>query len=147
MVDAIDKMSQVANIPAFFISFIVTPFASNASELIASLYFCAKKTSQSVSVAMAAVYGAVTMNSTLNLGILLLLMWRQDIYWQFTAEAIPMILTVFIVGICAGVKSTFTTLEGLIIFALYPLSIGLTVLLLNAGLDNFKFPGSSSSSE
>jgi len=146
MVDAIVNMSVVAGIPKFFISFVVTPFASNASELIASLYFCAKRTSQSVSVAMAAVYGAVTMNSTLNLGILLLLMWRQDIYWKFTAEAIPMILIVFAVGICASVKNTFLTLEGLIVFALYPISIGLTYGLQCAGLDDFHFPNSSSAS-
>jgi len=145
MVDNIKRFSDVAGIHPFFVSFIVTPFASNASELIASLYFCAKKTSQSVSVAMAAVYGAVTMNSTLNLGILLLLMWRQDIYWAFTAEAIPMILSVFVVGIVASVKSTFTTLEGLLVLSLYPLSIGCTYLLQLAGLDTPTFPTSSSS--
>jgi len=145
MVDTINRMSGVMGINPFYISFVVTPFASNASELIASLYFCAKKSSKSVSVAMAAVYGAVTMNSTLNLGIFLILMWRQDIYWAFSAEAIPMILTVFAVGIFGALKTTFTTLEGILVALLYPLSLGLTILLRYAGLDINSVPSSSSS--
>lgn len=146
MVDTINRMSRVMHIQPFFISFIVTPFASNASELIASLYFCAKKSSKSVSVAMAAVYGAVTMNSTLNLGILLLLMYRRDIFWAFTAEALPMLFTVFVVGIFAAVKDTFTALEGVLVLLLYPLSLGLTYLFQRIGLDRNIFPPSSSSS-
>lgn len=146
MVDTINRMSQVMHIQPFFISFIVTPFASNASELIASIYFCAKKSSKSVSVAMAAVYGAVTMNSTLNLGILLLLMYRRDIFWAFTAEALPMLFTVFVVGIFAAVKDTFTALEGILVLLLYPLSLGLTYLFQHIGLDRNIFPSSSSSS-
>jgi len=145
MVDSITGLSEAIHIPPFYISFILTPFASNASELIASLYFCAKKTSKSVSVAMAAVYGAVTMNSTLNLGIFLILMWTRDIYWGFSAEALPMILTVFAVGVLGALKTTFTTLEGILVFFLYPLSLGLTVLLRYFGLDGNKFPSSSSS--
>jgi len=146
MVTAIDDLSSTLGIQPFYVSFILTPFASNASELIASLYFCAKKSSKSVSVAMAAVYGAVTMNSTLNLGIFLLLMWRQDIYWAFSAEALPMILVVFAIGIYGSLKCTFTTLEGIIIFLLYPLSLGLTVLLRYLGFDTNIVPSSSSSS-
>ena len=146
MVDTINRMSQVMHIQPFFISFIVTPFASNASELIASIYFCAKQSSKSVSVAMAAVYGAVTMNSTLNLGILLLLMYRRDIFWAFTAEALPMLFTVFVVGIFAAVKDTFTALEGVLVLLLYPLSLGLTYLFQHIGLDRNVFPSSSSSS-
>lgn len=51
MVDAIDHFSDAIGIPNFYVSFIITPFASNASELIASIYFCAKKSSKNVSLA------------------------------------------------------------------------------------------------
>ena len=54
MVSAVNRLSALHHINSFFISFIVTPLASNASEFVASLYFCAKKTSKSVSVAFVA---------------------------------------------------------------------------------------------
>ena len=42
-VDAVSGFSKASGIPAFFVSFIVTPFASNASELVTSLQFAMKK--------------------------------------------------------------------------------------------------------
>ncbi len=34
MVDAVTEFSHASNIPTFFVAFVVTPFASNASEVI-----------------------------------------------------------------------------------------------------------------
>ena len=56
MVSAVNRLSGLYNISPFFISFLVTPLASNASEFVASLYFCSKKTSKSVSVAFVHFY-------------------------------------------------------------------------------------------
>jgi len=43
MVDALTDIGSRLSINPFYISFLVTPFCSNASELIASLVFAAKK--------------------------------------------------------------------------------------------------------
>ena len=43
MVGAVSAFGTATNIPAFYISFVVTPFASNASELVSSLIFASKK--------------------------------------------------------------------------------------------------------
>eukprot|EP00727_Mastigamoeba_balamuthi_P012109 m51a1_g7520 putative sodium calcium exchanger protein (583) ;mRNA; r:15418-17717 len=125
MVSAIDDLSDNLRIPNFYVSFFVTPFASNASELVASVYFCAKKSSKNVSLAMAAVYGAVTMNSTMNLGVFLIMMWVRDIAYVFSSEVIPMLIVILIVGLVASFKDTFTTLDALLVFTLYPASAGL----------------------
>ncbi len=46
MVDVIGAFGKSINIDAFYISFVVTPIASNASEVIAGLIFAAKKTNE-----------------------------------------------------------------------------------------------------
>ena len=51
LVDSISALAAQLHIKNFFVAFIVAPLASNASELITSIYFCSKKTSKSVSVA------------------------------------------------------------------------------------------------
>ena len=51
LVDSISALASQLHIKNFFVAFIVAPLASNASELITSIYFCSKKTSKSVSVA------------------------------------------------------------------------------------------------
>ena len=43
MVDVIGDFGISTGIPAFYVSFVVTPFCSNASELISSLIFASKK--------------------------------------------------------------------------------------------------------
>jgi Ca2+/Na+ antiporter len=53
----------------FFVSFIITPFCSNASELISSLIFASKKKVENASLTYSQLYGAATMNNTLCLGI------------------------------------------------------------------------------
>jgi len=50
MVDAISAFSSASNLPSFYVSFIVTPFASNASEVISSLMFAAKKKKANLSI-------------------------------------------------------------------------------------------------
>lgn len=46
MVDVIGAFGKSIKIDAFYISFVVTPIASNASEVIAGLIFAAKKTNE-----------------------------------------------------------------------------------------------------
>ena len=43
-------MLQVSHIPPFFVAFCVTPLASNASELVSSLYFASRKHMKNISL-------------------------------------------------------------------------------------------------
>ena len=74
---------------------------------------------------MAAVYGSVTMNSTMCLGVFLLMMRIRGIYWAFSSEVIPMLGTVITVGLLGSLRTTYTTLQGLLVAGLYPLTLGL----------------------
>ena len=52
MVDVLSEIGTRTGIPAFYISFIIAPLASNASELIASYNYAKKKTSKTISVSL-----------------------------------------------------------------------------------------------
>lgn len=41
---------QASGIPAFYVAFCVTPFASNASELVSSLIFASRKQKKNISL-------------------------------------------------------------------------------------------------
>lgn len=79
MVDAINSFSSSSGIPAFFVSFVVTPLASNASELVSSLQFAAKKRTKNLTLTFSQIYGAVTMNNTMCLGVFLALMYFRSV--------------------------------------------------------------------
>lgn len=64
MVDAVGNFGKATGIPAFFVSFVVTPFASNASEVVSSFIFAAKKRKRSISLTYSQIYGAITMVSS-----------------------------------------------------------------------------------
>ena len=65
MVDSIGNFSAASRIPPFFVAFVVTPFASNASELVSSIIFAKKRRKRNISLTFSQVYGAITMNNTL----------------------------------------------------------------------------------
>eukprot|EP00966_Prymnesium_polylepis_P053629 1239910-Prymnesium_polylepis.1 len=49
-------------LPPFYVSFVLSPLASNASELIASLNYARKKTQKTITVSLSALEGAACMN-------------------------------------------------------------------------------------
>ena len=49
---------QASEIPAFFVAFCVTPFASNASELVSSLKFALRRRKKNISLTYSQVRSA-----------------------------------------------------------------------------------------
>jgi len=56
MVDAVSSFSKASRIPAFFVAFVITPFASNASELVSSINFAKGKRIKNISLTYCQVY-------------------------------------------------------------------------------------------
>jgi Ca2+/Na+ antiporter len=86
MVDSIGAFSKASGIPPFFVAFVVTPFASNASELLSSIIFARKRRKRNISLTFSQIYGAITMNNTLCLAIFLALVYLRDLTWDFSSE-------------------------------------------------------------
>lgn len=129
MVDVLKVMSSRLGIPAFYVSFVLVPFASNASELLASRYYAMKKSKKTINVSFAALEGAAAMNNTFCLAIFMgIVIFRNGIVWEYTAETASIMVVQIVVGILA-LKSNMTYLDGFIILALYPGSIALVYIL------------------
>jgi len=117
------------NIPSFYISFVVAPFASNASELLSAYSYAVKKTKSSITISVSTLIGAACMNNTFTLGITFGLMYFQNLAWKFTAETVSMVLIQWMIGALAIAKSVNTLANGYMIMACYPLCLFLVVAL------------------
>ncbi|KAK9907616.1 hypothetical protein WJX75_007049 [Coccomyxa subellipsoidea] len=123
MVEAVSGFSKASGIPAFYVAFCVTPFASNASELVSSIIFASRKQKKNISLTFSQVYGAVTMNNTMCLGLFLLVMHIQRLPWTYSSEVLVTVGATALVGLLGYTHTTFRSFWAVPVLALYPLSI------------------------
>ncbi|XP_002985423.2 sodium/calcium exchanger NCL2 isoform X1 [Selaginella moellendorffii] len=131
LVNSINGFAQASQIPPFFIAFVFTPLASNASELVSSISFAQKRRKRNISLTFSQIYGAVTMNNTLCLGIFLGLVYTRGLTWDFSSEVTAILITTFFVGVLGGSRMTFPSWLSLPVLVLYPLSIASIAFLDN----------------
>ncbi|KAH9150306.1 hypothetical protein AeRB84_006625 [Aphanomyces euteiches] len=136
MVDVLSEIGARTGIPPFYISFVLAPLASNASELIASYNYAAKKTSKTITISLSALLGAACMNNTFCLGIFMaLITFQKNLVWEFSAETAVILLVQLVVGIIAF-RPKQRLFEAAWVLSLYPLSLVLVYILENVvGMD------------
>jgi Ca2+/H+ antiporter len=79
MVDVMQAIAVRCNLSPFYVSFILAPLVSNASEVIASQYYASKKTRKTItSISLSALEGAASMNNTVWLVLSLSSLWMND---------------------------------------------------------------------
>ncbi|EDO35059.1 predicted protein [Nematostella vectensis] len=133
MCDVLSSLTDTRNhsyipISSFYVSFVVTPLCSNASELLSSLIFASKKKKENVSMTFSQLYGAGTMNNTLCLGIFAALVYFRELRWYFSAEVTVIVLIQWAVGL-VGLRHTYKIWMAGLIGTLYIFSIALIALL------------------
>merc|ERR1719375_1271744 len=129
MVDVLSEIGNKTGIPAFYVSFILAPLASNASELVSSMTLASKKTKSAMTQSLQTLEGAACMNNTFCLGIFFVLIWLQGLAWKFTAETISIFAVQFVVFLLVVKGKQQTMKEGLIIFSCYPVSLVFVAVL------------------
>jgi Ca2+/Na+ antiporter len=134
MVDVMQEIAVKLHLSPFYVSFILAPLASNASEVIASQYYAAKKTRKTITVSLTALEGAASMNNTFCLSIFMALIFFRGLAWQYTAETIAIVVVEFFMMFMAQ-KSVLKTYHAAIIMAVFPLSIALVATLEAFGLN------------
>ena len=134
MVDVMSEIGVRTGVPAFYVSFLLAPLASNASELLASMYYAGKKTQTSITISFAALEGAACMNNTFCLAIFMGLVYFKGIAWQYTAETLSIVFVQLAVAVFAR-KGTLTPVDGALILAIYPLSVVMVAGLEAMGFD------------
>merc|ERR1719190_109015 len=98
MVECLSEWGKRFNISAFYVSFILAPFASNASELLSAYTYAVKKTEKGITTGLSTLIGAACMNNTFCLGIFLGLVYCKGLAWKFTAETISIMFSQWIIG-------------------------------------------------
>lgn len=134
MVDVMQEIAGRLNISPFYVSFVLAPLASNASEVLASSYYASKKTTKTISVSFSTLLGASAMNNTFCLSIFMGLIFFRGLAWQYTAETIAIVLVQGIIYYMTT-KEHLTSLDALKIIAIFPASIALIAFLESTGFN------------
>lgn len=134
MVDVMQEIAVRANISPFYVSFVLAPLASNASEVIASQYYAAKKTSKTITVSFSALLGAAAMNNTFCLSIFMGLIYFRGLAWQYTAETVAIVTVQLLLWFLT--RGSFMSKNGgLVVLSIFPLSIVMVYVLEKMGFD------------
>lgn len=134
MVDVLKEIAVRAHVSPFYVSFVLSPLASNASEVLSSTYYAAKKTSKTISVSFATLQGAAAMNNTFCLSIFMGLIFFRGLAWEYLSESIA-IIGVQVLMYLMTMGTTLTTLQGIIIIAFFPLSLVAVALMKAVGMN------------
>jgi hypothetical protein len=132
--DVLSNVGTQTGIPAFYISFVLTPLVSNASELISSLMFAQKKSANSITITFSQLVGASTMNNSFCLSLFLLIVYMKNIPWNFTAEVIAILAVEAAVFAFAQFRVP-KTWHAIPLILLYPASLVLVATLKANGIN------------
>ncbi|XP_040989759.1 sodium/calcium exchanger NCL-like [Juglans microcarpa x Juglans regia] len=129
LVDAVDNFSDATSIPAFFISFIALPLATNSSEAVSAIIFASRDKRKTASLTFSELYGAATMNNVLCLSVFLALVYIRGLTWDFSSEVLVIVIVCVVVGGFASFRTHFPLWTALVAFLLYPFSLALIYVL------------------
>ena len=129
-VDVMSNMGERCGLPPFYVSFVLAPVASNASELIAALNYAKKRTRKTITVSLSALEGAACMNNTFCLAIFMALVAFKGLAWRFSAETLTILLVEVLVFFVA-IQKTQQFWHGIALLLLFPASIAFVFVLEN----------------
>eukprot|EP00930_Biecheleria_cincta_P033573 TRINITY_DN23262_c0_g1_i1.p1 TRINITY_DN23262_c0_g1~~TRINITY_DN23262_c0_g1_i1.p1 ORF type:complete len:596 (-),score=103.53 TRINITY_DN23262_c0_g1_i1:50-1801(-) len=136
MVDLLSELGKRLDVSAFYISFLLAPLASNASELVAAYNYAKKRTRKSITTSLSTLEGAAIMNNTFCLGIFLGLVYFQNLAWEFSAETISICFVQAVVALSVISRTVHRLLDACIVLSFYPICLGLVCVLENyCGMD------------
>merc|ERR1712161_175102 len=105
--------------------------ASNSSEVVASMFYAAKKTRKTMTVSLSALEGAACMNNTFCLCIFMGIIYTRELAWQYTAV---IVVVQFIMAILVQSK-VMTSGMGLAVILIFPLSLVFVSVMEFFGFD------------
>jgi len=131
MVDLLGEIGKKVGVPAFYVSFVLAPLASNSAELLAAYNYAQKRTVKSIGTSLVQLEGAAVMNNTFCLAIFLALVYFKRLAWEFSAETVSIVSIQVVLGVLVLMRSEQKLLEAFVVLSLYPLSLGLVWALEN----------------
>lgn len=136
MVGLLSELGRRLDISAFYISFVLAPMASNASELVAAYNYAQKRTGKSITTSLSTLVGAAIMNNTFCLAIFLGLVYFKGLAWEFSAETLCIVFVQLAMAASILTRRVHRLLDAFIILSFYPISLFMVYFLENVyGLD------------
>eukprot|EP01060_Flectonema_neradi_P039985 TRINITY_DN898_c2_g1_i1.p1 TRINITY_DN898_c2_g1~~TRINITY_DN898_c2_g1_i1.p1 ORF type:complete len:601 (+),score=130.61 TRINITY_DN898_c2_g1_i1:88-1890(+) len=134
MCDIFSEIGTQTTIDEFYVSFVLAPLASNASELLAAYNYALKKTRKTMTISISSLLGAACMNNTFCLAIFLFKIAASDQLWVYTAETLSIVMVEWMVYGFALLPN-HKTYYGVLVLMLFPVSIVAVAVMEAAGLD------------
>jgi len=132
MCAVLSEIGSRTGIPAFYISFVVAPLASNGAEIIVAYNFAARKTKESVSASFNTLLGAACMNNTFCLGIFMAIIAfspsSKQIYWEYAGETVVIIFAELILFYFA-LSRKHNMRDAYLVLMVYPLTIAMVAAI------------------
>ncbi|KAI3948007.1 hypothetical protein MKW92_019997 [Papaver armeniacum] len=133
LVEVVQNFSNSANIPSFFVSFVLLPVATNTRRAVTAISSASRKNPRTTSLTISEIYASVFMNNVLGLIALLSIVYARDLEWNFSSEVLIILLICLIMGLISSFRTRFPIWLSLIAYLLYPMSL-LIVYILNSVL-------------
>ncbi|KAI3774956.1 hypothetical protein L1987_49521 [Smallanthus sonchifolius] len=123
LIHSVQNVSSVANIPSFFISFILVPLATNARAAISAVQTTNQRKERTTSLTFSELYNGVFMNNVLGFSVLLAVIYFRGLTWDFSGEVLAVLTVCIIVGVTTSFRSKLPIWTSFIAYMLYPLSL------------------------
>ncbi|KAI3895509.1 hypothetical protein MKW92_010185 [Papaver armeniacum] len=129
LIEVVQDFSNSANIPSFFVSFVLLPLATNSRKAVSAIKAARRKKSRTMSLTFSEIYGSVYMNNVLGLTALLVIVYARDLKWEFTTEVLVVLIVCVVMGLIASFRTEFPLWTSYLAYLLYPLSLTMVYIL------------------
>ncbi|KAL8189241.1 hypothetical protein R6Q57_028807 [Mikania cordata] len=123
LIHSVQNASSAANIPSFFISFILVPLATNARAAISAIQTANQRKEPTTSLTFSELYNGVFMNNVLGFSVLLAVIYLRGLTWNFSGEVLSVLTVCIIVGVTTSFRLKLPIWTSFIAYMLYPLSL------------------------
>ncbi|XP_071689079.1 sodium/calcium exchanger NCL2-like [Rutidosis leptorrhynchoides] len=123
LIHSVQKVSSGANIPSFFIAFILVPLATNARVAVSAIQTVNQKKEITTSLTFSELYHGVFMNNVLGFSVLLAVIYFRGLSWDFSGEVLAVLMVCIVVGTVSSFQSKFPIWTAFIAYLLYPSSL------------------------
>ncbi|WOH05898.1 hypothetical protein DCAR_0625321 [Daucus carota subsp. sativus] len=131
LIESVHSLSTSANIPPFFVAFVLVPLATNARVAISAIKSASRKKARTTSLTLSEIYGGVFMNNVLGFSVLLAIVYFYNLSWHFSAQLFIVLIVSAVTGFTASFNNSFPVWKSFVAYLLYPLSMLLVYALHN----------------
>lgn len=129
LIHSVQKFATSANIPSFYVAFVLVPLATSARTAISAIRAVRDKIPKNTRLTFSEIYDGVFMNNVLGFSVLLSVVYFRGLVWHFSAEVMIVVIVCAIMGLIASFVSRFPVWLMFIAYSLYPLSLIIVYLV------------------